>query len=350
MPTTEEHGFLNKLISEIFVARYFIDFFRRPRVHVTTNEYYYLLWSRLVEVPIIFFLWLLSKIPIIGPKAERALAYKSSRFWRFKPVPSHNSLSQSAKKFKKEKEIEIQKKIDVETTIMDIATLNELIKKFPFTYVSNCGCRALIRNCDAPQPVCLTLRWIKDVSKKVTDRANYQLCTPKELERVIDIADAFALVPMTLNYPDINHPYHVCACCDCCCIGFREFLKNAVPIMTKPKYVSKIDPEKCKGCYHCINFRCRFRAILKINEDGTIIDPSIEDRERIKLKKNEWSEDRKGWGRQIRQDPPSWERIKEVHPGKWFAKVDPKRCFGCGLCASPKYGCPEGAIKLYVRE
>jgi ferredoxin len=349
MATTEEHGFINKLISEIFVARYFIDFFRRPRVHVTTNEYYYLLWSRLVEVPIIFLLWLLSRIPIIGQRMERTLAYKSSKFWRFKPVPMIDTLSDSAKKYKQTQEIEINKGIEVQNSIMDIVTLKELVKKLPFTYISNCGCRALIKNCDAPQPVCLTMRWVKDVSKELPDSSEYQLCNPKELEEVVDLCDKWALVHMTLNYPNENHPYHVCGCCDCCCIGFREFVTHAVPWMTKSKYIAKIDPEKCKGCYHCINYRCRFRAILKVNEDGTVIDTRKEDEERFKLKWPQWAEDKKGWGNQIRKDPPSWEKIKEEHSGKWYSQVVPKRCFGCGLCASSKYGCPEGAIKLYPR-
>ena len=126
---------------------------------------------------------------------------------------------------------------------------------------------------------------------------------------------------------------------------------NANPITSGTRFVAKIDPDKCKGCYHCINYRCRFRSILKVNEDGTIIDPKKEDEKRFKLRWPLWSEKRHGWGRRIRQEHPQWKKIREQHEenGKWFSKVDPNRCFGCGNCASPKYGCPEGAIKLYPR-
>lgn len=287
---------------------------------------------------------------MIGPNMERALAYKSSRFWSFKTLPRYEVLSESAKEFKKTQEININKGIEVQNSIMDLVTLRELVKKLPITYISNCGCRALIKKCDAPQGVCLTFRWIKEASSEIPDNSDYRLCTSEELERVIEIADAFALIPMTLNYPNTNFPYHVCACCDCCCIGFREFVTHAVPWMVGSKYVAKIDHEKCTGCNHCINYRCRFRAILKINEDGMIVDPRKEDKERYIPKQNEWSESRKGWGKQIHKDPHSWKRIKVAHAGKWSARVLSNRCFGCGLCASPKYGCPEGAIKLYERK
>jgi len=127
---------------------------------------------------------------------------------------------------------------------------------------------------------------------------------------------------------------------------------NANPITSGTKFVAKVDPDKCKGCYHCVNYRCRFRAIMKVNEDGTSIDPKKEDEKRFKMRWPIWSEKRHGWGLRIRKDHPQWEKIRENHEekGKWFAMVDPNRCFGCGNCASPKYGCPEGAIKLYPRE
>ncbi|MHA1294822.1 MAG: hypothetical protein ACTSQJ_19455 [Promethearchaeota archaeon] len=342
--------FLTRLISEIFIARYFIDFFKRPKGFVTRKEFWYTIWGRVVEVPLIATLWGLSKLPLIGPPAERTLAQIFSKHWRFKPIPQLDSLSKEALEYKAEKTLEINKKIDLKTKILDITTLNELIDKFPFSHVSNCGCRAIIRNCDAPMPVCLTVRWVKNISENIPDNSKYQKCSREELEKAIDLSDKYALVHMTLNYPDIDHPYHICGCCDCCCIGFREVITHGVPMMVSSKFVAKIDPKKCVGCFYCINFRCRFRAILKVNEDGTVVDPKKEDKERIKIKWPKWSENRKGWGRQIRKDPPSWEKIKESHSGKWFAKVDPNRCFGCGNCASPKYGCPQGAIKLYPRK
>jgi len=306
--------------------------------------------GRTLEPLTILVLWGLSKIPIIGPRCERTLAQIVTKWWSFKPIPQESTLSSSAIEYKREKTVEVKEKIDVQTKILDITTLHEIIDKFPFTHVSNCGCRAIIQHCDAPVQVCLTMRWVKDISIGIPDNSEHQLCTPDELKEVVDKSDEYALVHMALNYPNSDHPYHICGCCDCCCIGFREFVAHAVPLIVGSKFVAKIDPKKCSGCYHCVNYRCRFKAILKKNEDGTILDPRKEDKKRFKFRYPKWSEDKRGWGKRLRQDSPIWQKLKNDHKGKWYAEVNPYRCFGCGLCASEKYGCPEGAIKLYPRE
>ncbi|MHA1437333.1 MAG: hypothetical protein ACTSPD_07120 [Promethearchaeota archaeon] len=303
-------------------------------------------WSRFLEIPTILLLWLMSKL---NPYAEKVLAQKISKKWNFKSIPNLSGLSQQALEFKKLKTIEINKEIDAQTKIIDITTFNEIVETFPLTEIGTCGCRSIIRHCDSPKHTCMMMRWAVDISKRLPNQAQYQLSKLEELKKVINICDKYALVHMALSRPDKDTIYTICNCCDCCCISFREFLTYATPIIAGSKFVARIDSEKCKGCFYCINFRCRFRAILKVNEDGTIVDPKKEDKKRFKHKWPIWSERRNGWGRQIRKDPPSWNKVKIQHKGKWYAKVDPNRCFGCGNCASPEYGCPQGAIKLYPR-
>ncbi|MHA1437332.1 MAG: hypothetical protein ACTSPD_07115 [Promethearchaeota archaeon] len=332
----------------IFI-NYFTNLFKRPKVPLTSKQFKSTYWGKIVSIPIVAILWFLSKIPIIGPNIEKAFANKVSKKWYFKPIPNFEILSESAREFK-QKRIDVGKEIKIQTKILNTTTFNEIVENFPFAEIRVCGCRSIVRKCDSPKHTCLRLRWAVDVSKKLPDNKKEQIATRNDIKNVLELSDKYALVHMTLHRPDIDHIYVICNCCECCCIGFRQFLVHAIPIMVDSKFVAKIDPKKCVGCFHCINFRCRFRAILKVNEDGTIVDPKEEDKERIKIKWPKWSENRKGWGRQIRKDPPSWEKIKESHSGKWFAKVNSNRCFGCGNCASPKYGCPQGAIKLYLRE
>ena len=341
---------MSRLISKAFIARYVVDYFKRPRQYVTDKEYQFFLMGRTLEPLTILVLWGLSKLPIIGPRSERTLAQIITKWWSFKPIPEESTLSPSALEYKKEKSIEVIENIDVETKILDLTTLHEVLDRFPFTHVSNCGCRAIIQHCDAPLRVCLTVRWVKDISKGIPDNSEHRICTREEIDDVIEQSDKFALVHMALNYPNMDHPYHICACCSCCCIGFREFIAHAVPLLVGSKFIAKIDEDKCTGCFHCVNHRCRFGAILIVNEDNFTIDSRKEDKKRFKIKYPKWSEDRRGWGTRIRPDPPNWEKIKLEHTGKWYAKVNPYRCFGCGLCASEKYGCPEKAIKLYPRE
>ncbi|MHA1275151.1 MAG: hypothetical protein ACTSQS_17245 [Promethearchaeota archaeon] len=336
--------------SGFFATVYLKEFFTRPRVPLSNKGFKSYIFSKLIEMPITGILWLASKMPFIGKSIEKIIALRISNFWKFKPIPLSKTLSEEALKYKKEKIIEIEKKIDINTKILDIATFNEIIERFPFSVVAECGCRSTIMHCDAPKHTCLVMRWPMESDEKIWNFSKFQKVSKEELEKVLDLSDRWALVRMALTFPDQERTYVICNCCDCCCISFREFKTYAAPIIVGAKYVAKIDTEKCSGCFYCINYRCRFRAILKVNEDGTIIDPLKEDLQYKRLPALAWSEKRNGWGLRIRKDPPNWEKIKKEHSGKWFAKIDPNRCFGCGNCASPKYGCPEGAIKLYPRK
>ncbi len=333
-----------------FLTLYLKEFLTVPKEHLDRKQLISFLFGRLIEMQIIGVMWVFSKIPFIGVKMERVLAQKLSRRWNFRPIPNPETLSNEARQFKQEKTLAIGKQLDVQTKILDITTFNEIIDNFPFGSVAECGCRSVIMNCDCPTHTCLTLRWPQKVSDKMPDGSKYQKATREELEKVIDLADKYALVHMVLTYPDKEHPYVICNCCDCCCVSFRQFKAHAIPMIVGSEYVARVDINKCNGCFYCVNYRCRFQAILKVNEDGTVFDPRKEDKKRIRYKWPRWSEKRHGWGLRIRMESPRWKKIKAEHAGKWLAKIDPNRCFGCGNCSSPNYGCPEGAIQLYHRK
>ena len=329
------------------VVGYFDNIFKRPKAPLTTKQFRATYWGKIFSIPNIAILWFFGKI---HPSIEIAIARKLSEKWFFKPIPMPDALSIKALKYKNQITIEINEETDVETKILDVTTFNELIEKFPFAEIRDCGCRSIIKHCDCPTHTCLRLKWAVDISKEIPDNTENQIATKEEIQRVLDLSDKYSLIHMTLHRPDKDHIYVLCNCCDCCCVGLRTFKERAVPLLVGSKYVAKVDKEKCIGCYRCVNYRCRFGAILIVNEDKTTIDPRKEDQKRFKFRHPRWSEDRRGWGTRIRPDPPNWEKIKKEHTGKWYARVNPYRCFGCGLCASEKYGCPEKAIKLYPRE
>jgi len=332
------------------LKNYSKNIFRRPNTPLTSRQLRSTYWGKIFSIPMVGLLWLLSKLPLIGPRVEKQYAQKVSKKWFFKPIPDIKTLSESAIQYKHQKIIHINQKFDIESKILDFTTFNEIVEKFPFAQVRECGCRSMVRQCDSPKLTCLSLKWAQDVSQKIENHSDHRIPKESELAKIIDIADEYALVHMALHHPDMDHIYTICNCCDCCCIAFREFVAHAIPLFAGSKFVAKIDENKCDGCNYCINFRCRFRAILKVNEDGTIIDTRKEDKENFKFKWPLWSENRKGWEKRIRRDPPSWRTVKKQHSRRWFARIDSNRCFGCGNCASPKFGCPRGAIQLYSRE
>jgi len=325
---------------------YLDNIFKRPKAPLTSKQLRATYWGKIFSILNVAILWLLGKI---HPSIERVMAQKLSEKWLFKPIPMHDTLSSKAIEYKNQKTIEINNETEVETKILDVSTFNELVEKFPFAEIRDCGCRSIIKHCDCPTHTCLRLRWAVDVSKHIPNNTKSQIATKEELQQVLELSDKYSLIHMTLHRPDKDHIYVLCNCCDCCCVGLHIFKERAIPLLIGSEYVAKIDTDKCTGCFHCINQRCRFRAIIKVNEDGTKIDPRKEDKEIFTLKWPKWSQDRKGWGTQIRKDPPSWNKVKSEHSGRWFAEIKPERCFGCGNCASPSYGCKEGAIKLFFR-
>ena len=325
---------------------YLDNIFRRPKAPLTRKQFRATYWGKLFSIPNVAILWLLGKV---HPSIERAIAQKLSQKWFFKPIPMPDTLSPRAIEYKKQKTIEINKETDVETKVLDVTTFNELIERFPFAEIRDCGCRSIIKHCDCPTHTCLRLKWAVDTSKGILNNSKNQLATKEELQEVLDLSDKYSLIHMTLHRPDKDHIYVLCNCCDCCCVGMHLFKERATPLLVGSKFVAKIDIDKCSGCGYCIHYRCRFSAIDLINEDGTIYSPKKEDEKRFKISYPKWSEDRRGWGTRIRPDPPNWERTKLEHTGKWYAKVNPYRCFGCGNCASQN-GCPNGAIQLFPRE
>jgi len=322
-----------------------INTFHRARVPMSGNQLRSLFYGRLLEIPIICIAFLLGKI---HPKLEKYFMRGIAKRWKFRPVPHLGAIHPSLRP-ETGKTIRIEHKMNVQNVLIDKAAIEQLVEMFPAVFIGPCFCRQIIKHCDNPLMTCLTIGWAQDVSKSLENNSNYSRLSREELEDWLDLTDKHALIKMALTYPNKDNVYHICCCCDCCCISFREFRQFATPIIQQTTFVAEIDPDKCIGCFKCINERCRFRAILKMNDDGTIVDPLKEDKEVIKLKFYDYSEHRNGWGLQIRKDPPSWYEIRKQHTGNWKAKVNPNRCFGCGMCASPKYGCPQGAIMLKER-
>ncbi|HMF34106.1 MAG TPA: hypothetical protein VKK79_21965, partial [Candidatus Lokiarchaeia archaeon] len=218
-----------------FLFAYLKAFFFRPKIHVNHQQWVAFLFNRLVEIPIILVLWMFSKV---SPRIEGEFARILSKKWRFQLLPKEASLSTQALNYKHEKTLAVNVTVNTQTTVLDFATISEISRNFPFCSVAECGCRSVVGHCDAPRHTCLVLRWAADSTHTIQNRAQYQLPTRAELEKILDQADKWALVNMALSYPDDAHTYAVCSCCDCCCVAFREFRANAVPFMVGSRFVA----------------------------------------------------------------------------------------------------------------
>ncbi len=200
--------------------------------------------------------------------------------------------------------VPIGESIDPSVTIAQNEEIKKIIERVPIYAVGKCFCRSILekRKCSKPLDVCMVVGWGQEL-KNLIDNGEFRKVSLEEIMEKLDLIDKHALVSQLVFFPDNQTFYNICNCCGCCCVGIQALKKFSTPIIVGLPFIAKIDPEKCKGCLKCMKERCNFDAIRKIRVNG---------------------------------------KIK--------AEVIPQRCYGCGLCASKKYGCPEGAIKLLRNE
>ena len=176
-------------------------------------------------------------------------------------------------------------------TILDLSSVEDILRNAEIITVRECGCRAKWHKCDAPLDVCLSL----------DDHARE---TMKEGARRISLAQALVilkrsheagLVHMTFTHKDEEKTEVICSCCSCCCHSLSALVRFGIPDhVVASEYIAENNNETCSNCGTCVK-RCQFHARQLVND---------------KLVFNQ------------------------------------AKCFGCGLCLTT---CPTNSIKLVKR-
>ena len=202
------------------------------------------------------------------------------------------------------KVVPIGESIDQTVTVAPNEEIRKIIERVPIYAVGDCFCRTILakRKCNKPVDVCMIVGWGQELENLI-DNGEYRRVSLEQILDKLEQIDKHALVSQLVFFPNDQTFYNICNCCGCCCVGIQALKKFSTPIIVGSPFYAKIDPEKCIGCLKCKNERCNFDAIKKVRLNGEI-----------------------------------------------KAEVVTERCYGCGLCASKKYGCPEGAITLFRRK
>ena len=193
--------------------------------------------------------------------------------------------------------------IEYNSEILNAEELHKIIDNCMMPIVAtDCPCRKRteilgIRECKDKFPIKESCLQLGPFGKYFLDRGEGKNLNREEAHALINKLAKLGLVFTTENVKQASHQI-ICCCCECCCSlmrGITRFEEKNEYCAAKSNYISKINPELCKGCGLCEK-RCIFKAV------------TLEDNK---------------------------------------SRVDPNKCYGCGVCAVT---CPTGAIKLHRDE
>jgi ferredoxin len=181
--------------------------------------------------------------------------------------------------------------IKAEQRVLDLTSMEELLRDARRIALLDCGCRTSHHNCEAPLETCINLDHHADEAIAQGGN-NARDATLEEALKSLKVSHEAGLVHLAYIMEGEDAPGLICSCCPCCCHTLAGLLRfGLAPHILKSDQVSETDVGACTACGVCEE-RCPFGA--RRMSDGELL-------------------------------------------------YDEDQCFGCGLCVST---CPMGAIRL----
>jgi len=190
------------------------------------------------------------------------------------------------------KVIPINKSFESRQWILPTAQAIEILRNSRVFLLVDCDCRTLFKRCDNPINVCFV---VNDAADRYIERGEGRQVTIDEAKAVLEKANEYGLVHLTIYNPE-QYIYALCSCCTCCCHDLQILKKyQRKDFIAHSDYIAITDIEKCNDCGICID-RCVFDA------------RSLKDNKLV---------------------------------------IETGHCYGCGLCVTK---CPEQAITMELIE
>ena len=198
--------------------------------------------------------------------------------------------------------IPVNVEIEADHSVLNVEEAMKYLEEAHTLAVSDCFCRGLRHNCDAPLNVCISMNEKAEYhlgDREATLRRNRREITKEEAADILRESHEAGLVLMAYVANDFpgaelkpDEVFSICGCCSCCCSQFSAVLRYGLaPHLLTSKAISVTDASACVDCGGCVD-RCQFGAREMV--DGSLA-------------------------------------------------FNPDLCFGCGLCVST---CPSAAITL----
>ncbi len=177
-------------------------------------------------------------------------------------------------------------------TVLDLATIENLLRDAEVIALEDCGCRAKRHKCSAPLDVCISL---DDKAREIMKQGARRISLAQALV-VLQRSHRAGLVHMAFTFEGKEKPEVVCSCCSCCCHSLSALIRFGMPdAVVASDYKAQQSYDTCNSCGTCVQ-RCQFKARQLDSENRLVFNPA--------------------------------------------------KCFGCGLCLST---CPTKSISLAKR-
>ena len=177
-------------------------------------------------------------------------------------------------------------------TILDLSTIENLLRDAEVIALEDCGCRAKRHKCSAPLDVCISL---DDKAREIMKQGARRISLAQALV-VLQRSHRAGLVHMAFTFEGKEKPEVVCSCCSCCCHSLSALIRFGMPdAVVASTYIAQQSCDTCNNCGTCVE-RCQFKA-RQLDSENTLV-------------------------------------------------FNPAKCFGCGLCLST---CPTKSITLVKR-
>jgi len=188
--------------------------------------------------------------------------------------------------------ISVNISIHGQQTILDLSSVEAILRTAEVITLEECGCRTKWHKCDAPLDVCLSL---DNEAREAMKRGAKRISLAQALV-VLKRSHQAGLVHLAYTFKGKDKPEVICSCCSCCCHSLSALVRFGIPEhVIASEYTANQDYDTCKNCGTCVQ-RCQFHA-RQLDSDQRLV-------------------------------------------------FNQARCFGCGLCIST---CPTNSITLIKR-
>jgi len=138
-------------------------------------------------------------------------------------------------------------------TVLDLSSVEEILRSAEVITLEDCGCRARWHKCDALLDVCLSLNnEAKDAMKRGAKRISLAqaLVTLKRSHEA-------GLVHLAFTFKGQEKPEVICSCCSCCCHSLSALVRFGIPDhVVASEYIASNNDETCDNCGTCVT-RCQ---------------------------------------------------------------------------------------------
>jgi Pyruvate/2-oxoacid:ferredoxin oxidoreductase delta subunit len=177
-------------------------------------------------------------------------------------------------------------------TILDLSSMEKILRSAHTIAIEDCGCRVKFHKCDAPLDVCISL----DEDAKEAIKNGARKVSRSDALAALGRSHEAGLVHMAYTFKGKKKPGVICSCCSCCCHSLSALVRFGIPDhVVASRYQASDNDETCTNCGTCVK-RCQFHSRRLVGD---------------KL------------------------------------QFDQTKCFGCGVCVTT---CPTNSIKLVSRK